>query len=566
MMNVRQTNITASLLNAHDHVETNNENCECAGCRTDRTALGCKHPNWCATRAKKLLDLLPEKWDPREIPYEDDEVIEGEKDWTTFEPGTITAKNLGETIRIFDNRDKEDKSEKIPRFARIDRLRLTRQIPQRAATDGSCINNGFDNARAGAGVYFRENDPKNKSVRLPKDLEQTNQTGELIAIKLAVESADPDEELWIETDSKYAIGCITQNRGKNEDEGYIETNHASIIKDLLVGLRRRTARTLIKWVKGHQGYGPNEKADKLAGEGAMKPMPDAISDWTLGTLSLEGAKIAKMTQALAYKKIRQSKETSRKNRERTKGMIELAKAQTKEIFGINPTEGAIWKAIRSKENAMQTRQFLWMTAHDAFMVGDKWLRKSSTAELRERAECKHCEGEQESMTHIITECKSPGQKEIWEAAKTTWENKSEHPWIKPSTGAVIGAGLAAIRDKETQKLKAGKNRLWKILISESAHLIWRLRCERVIGNDNRPFKPEEVRARWENTINDRIRLDRLLMNKKRYANKALSERAVENTWKRTLKNEGDLPTDWVRQAGVLVGIEMDQARRKGKRG
>jgi len=33
-------------------------------------------------------------------------------------------------------------------------------------TDGSCSNNGKDNAKAGIGIYFSENDPRNISQRL----------------------------------------------------------------------------------------------------------------------------------------------------------------------------------------------------------------------------------------------------------------------------------------------------------------------------------------------------------------------------------------------------------------
>jgi ribonuclease HI len=45
-----------------------------------------------------------------------------------------------------------------------------------AFTDGSAINNGHANARAGVGVFFGENDPRNLSERLdPREYRQTNQ-------------------------------------------------------------------------------------------------------------------------------------------------------------------------------------------------------------------------------------------------------------------------------------------------------------------------------------------------------------------------------------------------------
>ena len=52
-------------------------------------------------------------------------------------------------------------------------------------TDGACSNNGKKDAKAGIGVFFKENDPKNVSDRISG--KQTNNTAELKAIIKAVE-------------------------------------------------------------------------------------------------------------------------------------------------------------------------------------------------------------------------------------------------------------------------------------------------------------------------------------------------------------------------------------------
>ena len=46
----------------------------------------------------------------------------------------------------------------------------------------------------------------------------------------------------------------------------------------------------------------------------------------------------------------------------------------------------------------------------------------------------------------------------------------------PMLGRVLGCGLAKIRDQRGKTLK-GSSRLFMIVVSESAYLIWRLRCE-----------------------------------------------------------------------------------------
>jgi hypothetical protein len=42
------------------------------------------------------------------------------------------------------------------------------------ATDGSCFNNGQDDAAAGAGVFYEQGDDRNEAIRLPEVLEQSN--------------------------------------------------------------------------------------------------------------------------------------------------------------------------------------------------------------------------------------------------------------------------------------------------------------------------------------------------------------------------------------------------------
>ena len=109
----------------------------------------------------------------------------------------------------------------------------------------------------------------------------------------------------------------------------------------------------------------------------------------------------------------------------------------------------------------------------------------------------------------------------------------------------------------TKKRNAGESRLFRILISESAHLIWRLRCERVI-NEQPPFSDREVKNRWLKTINMRLRLDRLLTNKNKYGRRAFDPNSVKTTWCKVLKDEANLPKDWhiVKNGenGVLVGV------------
>ena len=74
------------------------------------------------------------------------------------------------------------------------------------------------------------------------------------------------------------------------------------------------------------------------------------------------------------------------------------------------------------------------------------------------------------MEHILTECQATGQAEIWKLAKELW---SLHglPWIAPRFGTILGCGLAAYQSERGNHKLTGANRLYAILVSESAHLI-----------------------------------------------------------------------------------------------
>ncbi|KAE9383051.1 hypothetical protein BT96DRAFT_844644, partial [Gymnopus androsaceus JB14] len=108
----------------------------------------------------------------------------------------------------------------------------------------------------------------------------------------------------------------------------------------------------------------------------------------------------------------------------------------------------------------------------------------------------HC-GKIDDFRHILTECETPGQATIWKLAGKLWEIKrSTIPWTFLALGDILGCSLARITAPGTKRILAGESRLWKILIAESAYLIWIMRCERVIANDHMPFSESEVENRW----------------------------------------------------------------------
>ncbi|KAJ6628183.1 hypothetical protein B0H10DRAFT_1940730 [Mycena sp. CBHHK59/15] len=177
---------------------------------------------------------------------------------------------------------------------------------------------------------------------------------------------------------------------------------------------------------------------------------------------------------------------------RTSTIVKLAVVRDaiETTFGRNVSDADIWKAAAGKDFLPRPAQFLWKGIHNAHRVGKYWTH---IPECEDRAMCKDCE--------VI-----PGQEIVWRAAETLWLKK-EAVWPAVTLGTILGCGLAEFRD-DKGKIKCGTQRLYRILVSESAYLIWKLRNNRVISHDGAPATEEEIVNKWKFTINQRLQVDR----------------------------------------------------------
>ncbi|KAJ6586233.1 hypothetical protein B0H10DRAFT_1961825 [Mycena sp. CBHHK59/15] len=88
----------------------------------------------------------------------------------------------------------------------------------------------------------------------------------------------------------------------------------------------------------------------------------------------------------------------------------------------------------------------------------------------------------------------------------------------------------------------GTTCLFRIIVSESAHLIWKLRNERVIQEKN-PASKQEIQNKWCKAINNRLAIDCMLTNEAKHG--------------KVLKDEDTLPAEWRQKTGVLCREESD---------
>jgi hypothetical protein len=121
---------------------------------------------------RDLLDALEEKWDPREPQpedYEDGPVEGADEETVEFDARVTTHGTIADTFRIFTNtapKNLHDSSSDTRHAPDPD------EGPIKVYTDGSAQNNGGENARAGAGIYFGDDDPRNRAIRIPDNLKK----------------------------------------------------------------------------------------------------------------------------------------------------------------------------------------------------------------------------------------------------------------------------------------------------------------------------------------------------------------------------------------------------------
>ena len=227
--------------------------CRCTNCHRSRNKLKCSHPHKCVSLTATLIKKIYPKWNltintgpvHQALPTEGNK---GEDNTTTtFDPLNTTTE-LKEAITIFG----KSLTEPASRTSKAPPPDAESTLETTVYTNGACINNGRENARASSGVWYGENDLRNRKVQVPQE-EQSNQTGELFAVLLAVRNHPGNKDLCIVSDSKYVIEGLTKHTKKWEDRGWIDVQHRELFWSITAWLRWRSGKTKFKWVKGHKG-------------------------------------------------------------------------------------------------------------------------------------------------------------------------------------------------------------------------------------------------------------------------------------------------------------------------
>lgn len=135
------------------------------------------------------------------------------------------------------------------------------------------------------------------------------------------------------------LGRWSPRRAPLQPNRRIDSNHSrNPGHPSLCTLKRRSATTHFKWIKGHSGDQGNEASDVLAKEGARKERPDEIDLSIPKEFDLQGAKLSTINQATIKNKGRREKILRRARNQRNNLAESNAPPPSNKKYGTLPGE------------------------------------------------------------------------------------------------------------------------------------------------------------------------------------------------------------------------------------
>ena len=237
-------------------------------------------------------------------------------------------------------------------------------------------------------------------------------------------------------------------------------------------------------------------------------------------------------------------------------MLAITWHAVQDTTGTYPDNSKVWQATQHLDFSKTYRTFIWKYIYSMHKIGGYWAQIPNF-EHRER--CIKC-GVTEDLEHILLHCDIPGQNIVWKNTKQLWSRKHKLWPELQNIGQIAGCGLIKFNNRDGKALKH-VSRMNRILISESVHFIWKLRCQRVSKDKPEEGWPQEAEIHnwWLSMMNARLTLDQAITRSK-YGKRDLRQKVVPDTWAKLLKvgvkDEYNLPQNWLKKTGVLVGIDQ----------
>lgn len=540
--------------------------CRCRACAADR-ATGCKGPHRCCRAARELLKLIRPKWDPADVCRQDGLTLTrrrknansaARQDGGTlvFDPSLTHRAPIHEAFRVFVDPAVHDKPPAIrQRRGRIVHEETHRVVivgaPQPKALPGLAfpLDAGFAFSQAPYGLAEYVAPARRSPFPIPGG-------GEVSAALTATRLTPLDAPLHFVLSSDYLAAALFDHLPQWEDAGWEGICGGTHLKALVNALRRRCAPTTFEAARTAHQWDEVNLARSVRDQYVANGPPSACLPSYDPAFDLSGAKLSSLSQALALRCIRSRVQADQRRPTvaTTRAVLESLSTRTNTLID----EASMWRGVQHRDFRRSVTDFTWKALHDAHKIGRFW---SKIPGYEGRAECTTCRT-LESVEHILLHCTATGQTTVWALARKAWQRRGEQ-WPRLALEDILGLGAASDCLRTSGPTPAHVARLWRILVSESAHLIWVLRCERVIAHasdDNWQHPTEEVTGRWYAAMNRRLRQD-VCATSARFGTLSLSRTTVLKTWSGLLGEEASLPVDWTRANGFLVGIDpyLDRA-------
>ncbi|KAF7971233.1 hypothetical protein HWV62_21652 [Athelia sp. TMB] len=453
--------------------------------------------------------------------------------------------NLTANFRVF---GEPLPASKMPAFRRNRLEPIPEEDEVTMYVGGVSGNEGCDDSSAGAAAWYSEDSEQNTAARVPGN-HRTKHSGEMAAVLLAVRNTLIFAPLDIVSSSRATVEALTTKLNDREASRYLRTPDSNLAKATAATLRERGATTKIK-LSEHEHR--TAATQRLAEVGMKGQDEEPLKLGAASKFALEGTQLSTLTQSDAYSGIRASKHTP--SRMKTITRLDMTRHAVQGASGRLPKDETIWKALFHLDIPRNIQDFLWKTTHQLQKIGHFW---ANIPTLEQRANCHKC-GDTKDMDHILFECSNASCALVWALAAKLWEG-IKSTWPAPRhTSDILAATLPGAHTRP------GLTRLYMILATESAHLIWKLRNKRRIRgltSDDGQYTAKEITSRWLSAMNVRLKMD-VAMTYARWGPRRIPKEKVLQTWQDVLLNGPKLPEDCITtKCEVLVGVQRPECGR-----
>jgi len=523
--------------------------CQCLSCRRMRTTYNCSNPTKCATMAKNIMLCLQPKWLPSENPnvapqqggesapddQEDDSTC-------TFNPKILLTLCIEDAFHVIRPKTERHPHPATPNTQSVnpphtpEGMNIVCSATSQISDDGEYILSGS--------TWFGTDNSHNMSFQSMPTEYTSRDTGVLGALIQTIHNTNPLDDLTINMSDRNIMQNLTVKLGINEGLDWFHLQDSDLYRALTANLKSRAGSTTFKLWRKSTKPDSASNAESLTKSALTSPQQQAVDMDIQLSFLIQGQCLLARSQWSFYQNL-----MTHHN-----GKHYSPRTATKELWGMTPSPQQLWRSIRSRDIPKNIRNFLWKCLHGSYKIGSYWR---NIPNYEDWGICHLC-GETKLMEHILVDCEpSTIQKTVWELASKLC-CKREDAWPNVSFGSILGVNLPNSANTKSTK-KKGRNRLFTILVLESAHLIWKLRCQWIIENKGNLTKlptREEIHNRWVKNMNLRLKFDKLQTDTKRYGSRAMKSDLVLKTWSGILLDEDNLPDNWIWESGVLVGITL----------